>query len=284
MRDASLEDGEFAIQSACGAGESQLWEKRDLGDGYFELRAKHSDKCLDVAGAGTDAGALLVQRECLGVANQQWRQRPADPSSSNMGKPAPPEAISLFDGLHTHEWTSADEPWNVESGELRPGSGDLATDRAFRDYFLHIEWWVPDNGGQAEEQEDGNSGVYHQNRYELQVLNSYGKSLDGLDDAGALYQVDDAASNAALLPGQWQLYEVTLRAARYDGDGSKIENARITVDWNGVRVHDNLELPGVTPGSGLPESNAPGPIVLQDHPNYGEKPRFRNIWVEELKF
>jgi hypothetical protein len=92
----------------------------------------------------------------------------------------------------------------------------------------------------------------------------------------------DPSGNQARPAGQWQVYEITFRAARFDAFGNKLENARVTVDWNGQRVHQSLELPSVTPGAGRPETSAPGPIRLQDHANFGEKPRFRNVWLVPL--
>ncbi len=200
-----------------------------------------------------------------------------------LGRLASAGASILFDGQNTLAWTATGSPWTVQEGELIAGNGDLLTRTEFRDFFAHIEWWVPDNFGYAGEQEDGNSGIYLQDRYELQVLNSYDKPLSGQDDAGAMYGTANAMSNEARPPGQWQLYEITFRAARFDAFGNKTENARVTVDWNGVRIHRDLELPDVTAGAGRAESDTPGPLRLQDHPNYGEKPRFRNIWVVPLE-
>ena len=114
------------------------------------------------------------------------------------------------------------------------------------------------------------------------MLNSFEKPLDGSDDAGAIYGTADALTNEARPPGQWQLYEITFRAARFDAVGNKTENARVTVDWNGVRVQRDLELPNVTPGASRPETDPLGPIRLRDYPNYSGKPRFRNIWVMPL--
>lgn len=282
VRFQSPAPGELVVQAPCSGNEAQQWEKIERGGGVFELRARHSGLCLEVAGAGSEDGTLITQWDCGGAPNQLWRQIDPDPQAPNMGKPAPQGAISLFNGADTRSWSATGSAWPVQEGELRVGGGDLVSKQTYRDFFAHVEWWVPDNQGQASEQEDGNSGIYLQDRYELQVLNSFGKPLDGTDDAGALYWTADALTNAARPPGQWQLYEITFRAARFDAFGNKIENARVTVDWNGVRVHRDLELPGVTPGAGLSETESPGPFRLQDHPNYGDKPRFRNIWVMPL--
>lgn len=282
VRYQSSSPGELVVQAACDGGQAQQWDKVERGGGVFELRARHSGLCLEVAGAGTDDGVFISQWDCSGAPNQLWQQIDPDPQAPNMGKPAPAGAVSLFEGDNTLAWTSLGSNWPVQEGELRVGSGDLVSKQGFRDFFAHIEWWVPNNQGQASEQEDGNSGIYLQDRYELQVLNSHNKALEGADDAGAIYGMANADVNAAQPAGQWQLYEVTFRAARFDAYGNKTQNASVTVDWNGVRVQRSLDLPGVTLGAGLPESDAPGPLRLQDHPNFGEKPRFRNIWVMPL--
>jgi hypothetical protein len=282
VRDASLLAGELVVQADCDGSEAQQWEKVEQGGGAFELRARLSGLCLEVAGADAGDGALVTQWDCVGAPNQLWLQEAPDARAPDLGKPAPAGAVTLFDGTDTLAWTAAGSNWPVQNGELRVGSGDLLSKQAFRDFFLHVEWWVPDNQGQASEQEDGNSGIYLQDRYELQVLNSHGKALGGADDAGAIYGLADPSGNQARPAGQWQVYEITFRAARFDAFGNKLENARVTVDWNGQRVHQSLELPSVTPGAGRPETSAPGPIRLQDHANFGEKPRFRNVWLVPL--
>ncbi|MDG1944708.1 MAG: PA14 domain-containing protein [Halioglobus sp.] len=282
VRYQSLTAGELVVQATCSASEAQQWEKIERGGGVFELSARHSGLCLEVAGAGLEDGTLITQWDCGGAPNQLWMQIDPDPQTPNMGKPAPAGAINLFNGAHTLSWSATGSAWQVQEGELRVGDGDLVSKEYYRDFFAHVEWWVPDNHGEAGEQEDGNSGIYLQDRYELQILNSFEKPLDGTDDAGALYWTADAQANAARPPGHWQLYEITFRAARFDAFGGKIENARVTVDWNGVRVHSDLHLPDVTPGASLPENSSPGPLRLQDHPNHNEKPRFRNIWIMPL--
>ena len=77
-------------------------------------------------------------------------------------------------------------------------------------------------------------------------------------------------------PEQWQSYDITFRAARYDAAGVKTENARVTLVWNGKKVQDNVEIPAGT-GGNIPEGPATGAIRLQDH---GNKVQYRNIWIE----
>ncbi len=168
--------------------------------------------------------------------------------------------------------------WLFKDGAMvvKPGSGSIVTKRTFGDCRMHIEFNVDDNGKKG--QANGNSGVYIQTRYEVQILNSAG--LEPADNiCGGIYQVKPADFNMAKPAGQWQTYDITFRAPRWDADGKKLENARATVYHNGTRIHDNVEIPGTT-GGGQPEGPADGPILLQDHGNHIQ---FRNIWVLPTK-
>jgi hypothetical protein len=176
----------------------------------------------------------------------------------------------LFDG------TTAD---NFENGKLIEGNLLGATNCASKlklgDHSLHVEFrtpFMPKSGGQAR----GNSGVYMQGRYELQVLDSFG--LDGKNnECGGIYSISEPKVNMCLPPLAWQTYDIDFTAAKYDQAGKKIENARVTVKHNGVVIHDNLELPKGTPGyhSEGPEKDS---LFLQNH---GNPVAFRNIWVVE---
>lgn len=156
--------------------------------------------------------------------------------------------------------------------------GDLRTRDAYGDFKLHLEFWLPRMPTEVTGQARANSGVYLQDRYEIQVLDSYGKNPLAWDDAAAIYQKKAAGSNAARPPETWQTYDITFRAARFDADGSKTEDARVTVVWNGTVVHDDVAVDGPT-GAGHPEGPSFGAIRLQDH---GDKVRYRDIWIEPL--
>ena len=140
------------------------------------------------------------------------------------------------------------------------------------DHRLHLEFrtpYQPNDRGQGR----GNSGVYIQGRYELQVLDSFG--LEGKDnECGGIYSISSPRLNMCFPPHSWQTYDLEFQAARYQ-DGKKIENARVTIKHNGVVIHDQLELKSGTPGY-LPEGPEPAELFLQDHGNPVE---FRNIWV-----
>ena len=133
---------------------------------------------------------------------------------------------------------------------------------------------MPNAKGQAR----GNSGVYNQGRYEVQVLDSYG--LSGEDnECGGIYKVARPLVNMCAPPMQWQSYDITFRGPRIDKQGKLIENVRITVIHNGVLIHDKLEIPGTTGGASDMDLHLPGPLKLQDH---GNLIQYRNIWLVEI--
>ena len=181
--------------------------------------------------------------------------------------------------LRLEKDADAPVPWKYDprSGvlEIVPGSGSVCTRRKFQDFRLHLEFAV--NRREGNWGNDGNSGVYIQRRYEVQILNSWGRKLSR-QDCGALYQQRLPDRNASRPVGEWQSFDIVFRAPRWK-DGEKVENARITVVHNGQRIHDDVEMPNKT-GAGLKEGPEPEFIRLQDH---GNAVRFRNFWVQPLE-
>ncbi len=201
---------------------------------------------------------------------------------------APSDAIVLFGGANLSEWTQQDgspAKWNVESGAMvcNTGSGNIVTKRKFGSAQIHVEFATPlqaDAKGQAR----GNSGVYIQGRYELQVLDSYNNPTYADGSAGAIYKQSAPAVNASRPPEQWQSYDIIFHAPECAAGAVKAPGT-VTVLHNGVLVQDHFQMQGPTPG-GLPGGVCdPGPIMLQDHIHPDVKKtamRFRNIWVREL--
>ena len=192
------------------------------------------------------------------------------------GTEKPADAVVLFDGKDTSQWDSND--WTIEDGAMVSQKHDISTKEKFKDYQLHLEFNEPTLGPEFKSQNRGNSGVYQQGRYEIQVLDSYNNPTDKKGEGAAVYGIASPLKNAAKPPGEWQTYDITFHAARYK-DGKKTENAHVTLYWNGELVQDNTEIPHST-GGGAKEEDTPGPIRLQFHHH---SVKFRNIWIVPLK-
>jgi hypothetical protein len=194
----------------------------------------------------------------------------------------PRGAVALFDGSSADAFVHQDgQPcrWKIVDGalEIVPGTGSVVTKDAWRDFVLHVGFLVPDQPDRDPGQSKGNSGVYLQRRYEVQILDSHGQEA-AADGCGGLYRQRAPDVNASRPAGEWQDYWIAFRAARFDGDGEKTANARITVVHNGVIVHDGVELTGKT-GAGAAEGADVLPLLLQDH---GAPVRFRDVWLLPL--
>ncbi len=194
--------------------------------------------------------------------------------------PADAGTVVLFDGTSWEGWVTRDgrrSSWVVQDGSAIAGGSDAVSTRNFGDFQLHVEFMCPPMAG-TQGQARANSGVYLQGRYEVQVLDSYAQA-PALNGCGALYSIAKPLVNASLPAGQWQTYEIIFRAPRYDPRGRLLEHARVTVVHNGTAIHNNLQLPNVTPGGFERGSDTMGPILLQYH---GDPVQYRNIWVRPL--
>ncbi len=202
------------------------------------------------------------------------------PNDEMLGARPPEGAKVLFDGKSLDGWVHRDgkpATWPVSDGlfTVKPRSGDIKTKEEFGSFTMHVEFnipYMPDAKGQAR----GNSGIYLQGRYEVQVLDSYG--LDSQDnDCGGIYKQYAPSVNACKPPLQWQTYDITFHAPKIEG-GKQSEPARVTIVQNGVNIQDDRPIEP-TPGGLGPEPAAEGPILLQDHHNAVQ---FRNIWLAPL--
>jgi hypothetical protein len=198
-------------------------------------------------------------------------------------EPPPAKAIVLFDGKSLANWISTDgkspPPWKLVVGDAAQvqGGGIMTKEKFDGHFMLHVEFRVP-YMPKAKGQGRGNSGVYLQGRYEVQVLDSYG--LDSrVDDCGGIYKVAKPLVNACKAPTVWQSYDIDFRAPVFR-DGKKVESARISVKQNGLLIHENVTIPLDNTVAGLGgDPSTPGPIHLQDH---GNPVQYRNIWLLPL--
>ena len=224
---------------------------------------------------------------------QHSRERPQPlplaPPAQTLPVPAPAGAVVLFDGSSLGNWRSADTAkgparWKVQNGylEVVSGAGDIETAQGFGDGQLHVEFMTP-SPATGTDQDRGNSGVFLMGKYEVQVLDSYGNVTYPDGQAGAVYGQFPPRVNASRPPGEWQTFDITFTAPRFDAGGKLTSPARMTVLHNGVNVQDNVTLLGPTTNRRrAPYEAHPDrlPIKLQDH---GHPVRFRNIWFVEKK-
>jgi hypothetical protein len=211
------------------------------------------------------------------------RPRPAIVTPAVHAGDAPSDATVLFDGTDLSAWAATKSAWRVENGymEVVPNSGDLRTKETFGDVQLHVEWAAPAQV-RGDSQNRGNSGIFLQGRYEVQVLDSFNNLTYPDGQAGALYGQWPPLVNAVRRPGEWQSYEIVFEAPRFEGT-TPVKPAYVTVFLNGVLVHHRKELMGPTVHRTLARY-APHPaedsLVLQDH----QQPvRYRNIWIRRLR-
>ncbi len=189
---------------------------------------------------------------------------------SSTERARPPEgATVLFDGSGVGEWKDGKL---VEDKLLAQGP---TTKKGFKDFKLHVEFRLPFRP-LVRGQNRGNSGVYLQKRYEIQILDSFGLEPKP-NECAAVYTQTAPSVNVSYPPLSWQTFDIDFTAARFDAAGKKIAGAVVTVIHNGVKVQDAVEIKGST-GHGEPEADTPGPIYLQNHNN---PVYFRNIWIVE---
>jgi len=196
--------------------------------------------------------------------------------------PPPPGALVLFDGKSLDAWTKKNgtDPaaWVIlPGGFMQVAGGDIITKQSFAGKFkLHVEFRVP-YLPQAKGQARGNSGVYLQGRYEIQILDSYGLKSDNRD-CGAIYTIAAPRVNACKAPMVWQSYDIVYQAAICEA-GKKKCPAVVSIHHNGVLIHDNVPITADnTIGGAAGDPCASGPIILQDH---GNPVQFRNIWLDQ---
>ena len=247
---------------------------------------------LLVAGADTKAAdkKLPGYTDTPIIPGQKWRVHDANRprpkvvevgASKTLGLKPPKGAVVLFDGTDTSKWSH--DKWKIEEGhmEVTPRSGSLRTKDSFGSVKLHLEFATP-KVVKGESQGRGNSGVFLNGRYEVQVLDSYNNISYADGQCAALYGQFPPKVNACRPPGEWQTYDITFLAPKWDKAGKLVRKATVTVVHNGVVVHDKQEMNGPSGHRNVPKykQHGPGPIQLQDH---GNPTRFRNIWLVKLE-
>jgi len=249
--------------------------------------------------------ALFVSRPaCAQEAAEYPRQEPMRPGMTEYWTPqprivtpgaqatcsAPSDAVVLFDGRDLSAWESASDGsparWTVHDGivTVDKKAGDIRTKESFGSFQLHIEWCIPPMDSRFKSQERGNSGIYLQERYEVQVLDSFGNETYVNGQAGSIYKQTPPLVNAMRAPGEWNVYDIIYTAPVFKEDGGYMYPPRVTVLHNGILVQNNTEIQGTTEYIGLPrvQPHGDGKILLQSHGDPSPAISYRNIWLRRL--
>jgi len=298
-----LVQGEYAGEHGTDGGKRKLGAQvAALGDGRFHVVAFEGG----LPGAGFDPengkrlGPELVERKASGavegttdagkriaIRDGKLTATSADGKqiavlervvrkSKTLGAKPPEGAGVLFDGSNADAWKPIGaKPALTSDGLLLRGTTSLPE---FQSVKIHIEFrtpWEPKGRGQGR----GNSGVYVQGRYEVQVLDSFAEKPEP-GNCGGMYSIAAPAVNMCYPPLEWQTYDIDFTAAEFetvDGKPKRVRDARMSVLHNGVRIHDDVAI-GRERTTAAPEGESPkpGPLFLQDH---GHWVVYQNVWV-----
>ncbi len=255
-------DGKTIIQKAPSTDSTTPADAKLEGDKVVIIQIYKGTCDGQTLTGQTDAGAKFELKRVV-------RHSPTE------GAPAPANALVLFDGSNLEEWQKGahmtDKKWITSAG-------GATTARKFQDFSCHIEFMISYMPETQSIYQRPNSGVYLQQRYEIQVLDSFG-IVERQHDCGVLYAQVTPAINMCYPPLTWQTYDMDFAAARFDAAGKKTKNARCTVKFNGVTIIDDVEILHPTPG-GAKETPEPAGIYLQAH---GHPVFYRNLWLVEKK-
>jgi sugar phosphate isomerase/epimerase len=220
---------------------------------------------------------------------ENWTPQPKKVTVGDVNaNAAPSDAIVLFNGTNLDEWRKDNgEPagWKVADGIMTvdKSTGDIVTRREFGSFQLHLEWRIPE-GITGESQARGNSGVFMQDKYEVQILDNYDNDTYVQGGAAGIYKQTAPLVNAMRKPGEWNVYDIIYTAPVFKADGTYLYRPYITILHNGVIVQNHTEIYGTTEYIGLPRTvkHGNGPIRLQSHGDPSAPISFRNIWIREL--
>ena len=254
--------------------------------GYVEIHGEAHGPRLRASGYSNDAhwtgsvrdGELMVKHD--DHYGGTFTMTKVIHHSPTEGLKPPKDAVVILpyeEGKPTNLDALTNQKWIVQpdgSMQVKGGEGDQKTKAEFGDCTVHLEFklaHMPDKSGQSR----SNSGIYMQDRYETQVLDSFGL-MSGSGDCGGIYEQAIPLVNACYPPGQWQTYDIEFKAATFNADGSVKTYPVHTVRLNGVLVQDGHVFEKVTGGAVSDTVVAKAPIRLQDH---GDPVQFRNFWV-----
>jgi hypothetical protein len=275
---ASLGNGDFSGAFYTGGLPGEGWD----GEHRFAATGKAKDATMtEVPFLSADGNAPTGQAVWAGGTIKislrdggSFELKKVVRKSPTLGAKPPEGAVVLFDGSDKDKVNV--DAWDAghvdDRGWLAAGT---KTKKKFQNFTLHGEFILPFKP-LGRDQDRGNSGFYLQDRYEVQVLDSFGQP-PVFNGTGAIYRQTPPDLNMCLPPLQWQTYDIDFTAPQFDAAGKKTKNAVITVKLNGVAVHNKREITAKT-GAGKPEGAEPGPIQLQGH---GNPVFYRNIWIVE---
>ena len=222
-------------------------------------------------------------------ATEVWEPKPKI-VTPGIGTAPPSDAIILFDGTSMDKWVTSKDgsppKWILNEGVMtvKPGTGSVQTKQKFGDCQLHVEFRIPHDAGKSANRNDaGNSGVFLQERYEVQIFNSYNNEtpLYANGQTGSIYKQAIPLANASSKPGEWDSFDIFYTAPRFRENGSLARSAYITLVHNGVLTLNHFEIHGTIQYIGIPkyELHDKASVLLQGH---GSAVSFRNIWIREI--
>lgn len=259
----ALGDGQFQVVLLPGGLPGDGYD----GKGRTELKAMRDGDAIRVQPAEGFSGAIANKTLTLQTPEGALELKRVERQSPDAGGPPPDNAVILFDGTNTEHWKDG----KIDPRHLLEQGAETKT--KYQNFTMHLEFMLPFKPF-ARDQERGNSGIYIQRRYEVQVLDTFGHPAE-FNGCGSMYRQHAPIVNACYPPLEWQTYDIDFQAAQFDASGKKTHNGVITVKQNGIVVQDHYELTNKT-GAGSKEGPEPGPIWLQEHHN----PVFyRNIWI-----
>lgn len=267
-------EGKFAIKGLKGGLPGDGWDGKATLTGTAETKDGKVVANMKF-GAGAETSTVTIGNGVVDVGNGLAVFKKVERTSKSIGAKAPEGAVVLFGAAGDEKNWNGGKLVTLSDGKYLDVG--VTSKQKFGAFKAHVEFrlpWMPNSTGQGR----GNSGVYFQNRYECQVLDSFGLAGEN-NECGGIYTQHKPLVNMCLPPLVWQTYDIEFTPAQFSADGKKIKNGRATVYHNGVKIHDNIEFPKECPG-GQKEEAAPGPFQFQNH---GDPVVYRNVWVVEVK-